>query len=114
MSRLTRFFKMTLTEAPTPVREFENVIKTRTVYKITPLSGDEGHVLRISAPKDFPQLPSGEYITIRDAYEETGLSVKTLRDLCKYKIVEAQKVKGKWLLGRNSLFEYLENSEDHF
>lgn len=115
MSRLNRFFNISLKRPPEPVWEYENVVRSRTVYEITPLSQEEGHLLQINAPKDFHLLSGEEYITVRQASNETRLSIRKIQDLCRYRVVKSRKTKrGMWLLERNSLLDYLEEIGNDF
>ena len=57
----------------------------------------------------LPSPERREYVDVSEAYEETGISKRKLRALCRKGVLEAKKVKGRWLIHRRSLREYLES-----
>jgi hypothetical protein len=64
--------------------------------------GNNLHVIRqelLPSPK--------EYITINAAHNKSGLSEKELTLLCSNGVLEAKKVKGKWLINSSSLEKYI-------
>lgn len=65
------------------------------------------HELTISHRHLLPPHTTSEYIPISEAHAETGLSESTIRRLAQSNIIDAIKVNRKWLVLRESLYEYI-------
>jgi excisionase family DNA binding protein len=105
------FYKISQKKEKERVFKVGEVALTRTVFTIAPITSDSDKVVRISVPKDLPQLPHGEYITIRDASREFEIAESTLRRWCRENKIHAIKKSNQlWLIPKEELNRYIEEN----
>jgi len=92
------------------IAEVGNVRLRETIYTIEKASVEDANLLRITRQFLLPSRTRSEYITIREAYEETGISMSKLRRLARERRIEAMKIKRRWLILRDSLHQYIEEN----
>jgi DNA-binding Xre family transcriptional regulator len=91
------------------VREIGDVKIHEFVFSLEEASREEANLARINYQTLLPRAIS-EYITVRKAHEETGMSESNLRRLASLGKIEAIKVQSKWLLLRDSLNRYIQEN----
>lgn len=93
------------------IAEVGNVRLHELVLTMEGASAKDADLVRISRQNLLPSRTSSEYVTIRTAHKETGLSEGTIRRLAREGKIDAMKVQGVWLVLRESLFQYIQENE---
>jgi hypothetical protein len=91
------------------VRKIGDVEIHETVFSLEEAALEEANLARINYQTLLPRATS-EYVTVRKAHEETGMSESNLRRLASLGKIEAIKVQSKWLLLRDSLNRYIQEN----
>lgn len=98
---------MTLKAGPTTIVEAGGVKLQKVTFSLSKLYGKpekQDKLVRFRGQKLLP-LPRAikEYLSIREAHKESGVSVSKLRALRKSGILQAIKSGKRWLISRESL-----------
>ena len=93
------------------IAEVGNVSLVETVFTIGPAAPKNANLTRITHQRLLPSRLTSKYLTIKEASEETGLKTRKLARLVRDEKVEAIKIKGKWLILKESLLQYIATNE---
>jgi len=85
-----------------------------TRYNIRKAIQTGAGLMRISyqALLSLPSRTETDYVSVREAAEETGMSESKLRELCREHRIKSRKDGKRWLILWKSLEEYLEAEEE--
>lgn len=92
------------------IEEIGDIVVSELVFTLEQASVNDVNLVQINHEQLLPRTTS-EYITTREAAEETGISKSELRELAKRGQIEYIRVQKTWLILRRSLHRYIEKNK---
>ncbi|MBT3314615.1 MAG: helix-turn-helix domain-containing protein [Anaerolineae bacterium] len=89
------------------VAQFADVILKERVWGFEDSSNKNIRRLRISRQELVPPYSISDYITTEDAHNYSGYSISYLCKLARDKSIEALKIQNRWLILKESLDDYI-------